>query len=248
MKHSEKKLDRIPYVHNWVRNLGSDVDGTTKNLVRLALSFPQKSYAAATPIIYDHIAAGLDRKTALKAAETTGRSNSRTIVREYVEAFFDYSEERNYRGLPTYDEMIEPFRIGKGLSVPVKPLINIVEHGKLVPIFTVGWASFPLSTFQRRLLATVLEDAVFSLSDFRHSPGEFVCFPKAGTGPEATRKPLVWKRGDLDLVSAYEMRDCLHMYIAALEKAKAILREMPEATKRPKDAPTADPRQFVLGV
>ena len=176
---------------------------------------------------------------------TKGRVNSRGIVAEYVGAFYDYDEVRKYSGKPTYDEMVEPFRIGKGLFVPVKPLVNIVENGKLVPIFSVGWATFPLSDFQMRLLATVLEDAVFSLSDFKNSPGEFICFPKAGKKQDATRKPHIWTRGDMNLLSQAELRDCLDMYLEALEEAKAILREMPEMSKQPaKKQPPANPNQL----
>lgn len=241
----EKKLERPPYVHNWVRNIGSDLDGTTKRLVRLALGFPVKTYGAAASIIIDRIISSLDRQTALKAALTTGRVNSREMVAEYINAFYDYDETRNYSGKPTYDEMIEPFRIGKGLTVPVKPLVNIVENGKLVPIFSVGWASFPFNRFQQRLLATVLEDAVFSLTDFRMSPGEFICFPKENNQPNADRKPLVWKRGDMELLTRNELRDCLDMYLDALAAAKAILREIPDHAKQPgKRPPSINPDQL----
>ena len=246
MTQFEKKLERTPYVYNWIRTIGNDVNSTTKNLVRLALSSLTKTYSAATPILIDRVVSSLDRDTAIKAASTTGRINSRQIVREYVEAFLDYDELRQYNGKPTFDQMVEPFRIGKGLIVPVKPLVNIVENGKLVPIFSVGWASFPLTKFQVRLLATVLEDSVFTLSDFKNSPGEFICFPKNGKGINAKRQPLVLKRGDVDLLPPAELRDCLHMYLDALEAAKAILREMPEAEKRPKEEKRPDPRQMQM--
>lgn len=241
----EKKLERPPYAHNWVRNIGSDLESTAKKLVHLALGFPVKTYGAAGGIIRDRIISSLDRETALKAALTTGRANSRQIVADYVSAFYDYDETRQYSGKPTYDEMVEPFRVGKGLVVPVKPLVNIVESGKLIPIFTVGWATFPLNNFQHRLLATIFEDAVFSLRDFKNSPGEFVCFPVTGKGEDAVRKPLVWTRGDVDLLSRAELRDCLAMYLAALDAAKDILREMPAKSAPAKEKrPTADPRQF----
>ncbi|MGH6808389.1 MAG: hypothetical protein ACREEJ_16350, partial [Ensifer adhaerens] len=153
----EKKLERPPYAHNWVRNIGPDLDSTVKKLVHFALGFPTKTYGAAGNIIRDRIVSSLDRDTAIKAAMTTGRVNSRGIVADYVRAFYDYDTIRQYSGKPTYDEMVEPFRVGKGLVVPVRPLVNIVEAGKLIPIFTVGWATFPLNNFQRRLLATMFE-------------------------------------------------------------------------------------------
>lgn len=83
--------------------------------------FPTTTYSAASPIIRDRIVYGLDRRTALIAAMSKGRANSRGIVVEYVEAFYDYDEKRGYFGKPCFDEIVEPFRVGKGLVVPVKP-------------------------------------------------------------------------------------------------------------------------------
>lgn len=177
----------------------------------------------------------LERETALNAAKTTGRKNSREIVTEYVEAFYGYDESRQYSGKPCFDEVIEPFRIGKGIVVPVKPLVTIVESGRLVPIFSVGWASMPLNLWQRRLLATVMEDAVFSLMDFRDSPGEFLCFPRKNDGSgKLIREPLIWKRGDFDLLSKEELRDCLEMYRSALEAAKRTIADDAVRGKEPK--------------
>jgi hypothetical protein len=246
MMQFERKLQRPPYVHNWIRNMGCDLESTTKKLVALALGFPTKSYAAATPIIFDCIVSDLDRNTAIKAAQSTGRPNSRDIVTEYVSSFYDWNEVRQYNGKPTFDEMIEPFRIGKGISVPVKPLVNIVENGKLVPIFSVGWASMPFNLFQMRLLATVLEDAVFSLTDFKMSPGEFVFLPKNGKEENAVRKPLVWRRGEMNLLSTSELRDCLHMYLEALDAAKAIVRDMPKKEKNKPKHPNETRNQLQL--
>ncbi|KQY27018.1 hypothetical protein [Rhizobium sp. Root482] len=245
MNRLEKKLERPPYIHNWVRNIGPDLQSTIKILVRLALGFPTKTYGAAAPIIRDRIVYSLDRETAAIAAMTTGRINSRSLVAEYVNAFCDFDDSRRYSGKPTYDEMIEPFRIGKGLSVPVKPLVNIVENGKLIPIFSVGWASLPFNKFQQRLFETVLEDAIFSLTDFRMSTGEFVFFPRESKHKNAARKAVIWKRGDMDKLPAEELSDCLHMYSQALEAAKAILREMPQREIRPGKKPdTPNPDQY----
>lgn len=229
------KLDKPPYAHNWVRYIYPEIGKTTRALVGFARGMPTTSYSAASPIIRDRVLMGLDRETAMTAARTTGRQNSREIVAEYVGAFFDYDETRRYYGKPCFDEIVEPFRAGKGILVPVKPLVTIVESGKLVPIFSVGWASMPLNLWQRRLLATVMEDAVFSLTDFRNSPGEFLCFPRRECEDgDTVREPLVWKRGDFDLLSKDELRDCLEMYLSALDAAKKILAADKAPDKKPR--------------
>jgi hypothetical protein len=68
---------------------------------------------------------------------------------------------------------------------------------------------------------TVLEDAVFSLTDFQNSPGEFISFPK-GDNSKA-RSPVVWKRGDYELLSRAEMKGQIESYLRALAIAKDII-------------------------
>jgi hypothetical protein len=187
------KIERPPYAHNWVRYNFPDLAKTTKALVAFIQSAPQITYAAGAPIVRDRIALKLDRATALKAAENKGHKKSRPYVREFVEAFYDYDETRNYSGLPSYDQYVAPFQVSRDIKIPVKPLIVISEEGILKPIFVVGWATMPLIDFQRRLLATVLEDAVFSLTDFQRSPGEFICFPRNEGSNSGQRSPLVWR-------------------------------------------------------
>lgn len=138
---------------------------------------------------------------------------------QFVSAFYDFDEVRNYSGMPSYDQFVEPYRASRDVKIPVKPLIVISEDGMLKPLFIVGWASMPLTLYQRRLLMTVIEDAVFSLTDFQRSTGEFVCFPRIGPN----RRPEVWQRGDFELLSRVAMEDQLAIYSEALAQAKEIL-------------------------
>jgi hypothetical protein len=147
---------------------------------------------------------------------------------EFVSAFYDFDEVRNYSGMPSYDQFVEPYRASRDVKIPVKPLIVISEGGMLKPLFIVGWASMPLTLYQRRLLMTVIEDAVFSLTDFRESTGEFVCFPRIGSD----RQPEVWNRGDFELLSRDAMEDQLAIYSEALAQAKEILGTAPKTAHR----------------
>jgi hypothetical protein len=218
-----KKIDRPPYVHNWVRFNHPDEPSTTKSIVTFLTETPQITYAAGQPIIRDRIALKLDRATALKAAANKGHQKSRPYVAEYVKAFYDYDEARNYSGLPSYDQYVAPYNISRDVRIPVKPLIVISEAGVLKPIFAVGWATMPLTNFQRRLLMTVLEDAVFSLTDFQSSPGEFISFPRAKGTNSGNRYPEVWKRGDFTLFTESEMKDQTELYLRAVSAAKLIV-------------------------
>ncbi|UGA43006.1 hypothetical protein HU230_0032725 [Bradyrhizobium quebecense] len=234
-----KKIDRPPFVHNWVRFNHPTELSTVKSIVSFMTGTPQISYAAGQPIIRDRIALKLDRDTALKAALNNGHKKSRPYVAEYVNAFYDYDDVRNYSGKPSYDQYVAPYSISRDTRIPVKPLIVISEAGVLKPIFIVGWATMPLTLFQRRLLMTVLEDAVFSLTDFQDSPGEFICFPRAkGTG--SGRYAEVWNRGDFVLLTESEMKDQTELYLRALATAKSIV-----AGTTPTEAPSQTERTSV---
>jgi hypothetical protein len=225
------KLDRPPYAHNWVRYNYPELEKTTNELVAFALGRPQITYAAGAPIVRDRIALKLDRETALKAAASKGHKKSRPYVIEYVNAFYDYDEVRYFSGRPSYDEYVAPFQISREVRIPVKPLIVIAERGILEPVFSVGWATMPLIRFQRRLLMTVFEDAVFSLTDFQNSKGEFICFPKAKRSNSDARTSEVWRRGDYDLLSKSELKEQVEIYLLALQKAKTIVAERMRTTK-----------------
>lgn len=236
-----KKIDRPPYVHNWVRYNHSDELKTTKSIVGFIQSVPQVTYGAGQPIIRDRIALKLDRNTAMTAALNRGHIKSRRHVAEYVSAFYDFDETRNYSGLPSYDQYVAPYIVNREIRIPVKPLIVISEDGMLKPIFVVGWASMPLTRFQQRLLMTVLEDAVFSLTDFQHSNAEFVCFPREDDSNSGNRRPLIWQRGDFDLLSGAEMKEQLEIYLRALSAAKALVAELEREKVSPAKRPEGDP-------
>jgi hypothetical protein len=243
-----KKIDRPPSAHNWVRYNYPDELKTAKAIVSFVTGAPQVTYAAAAPIIRDRMVLKLDRATALAAASTRGHIKSRPHVFEYVSAFLDYDEVRNYSGSPSYDQEVAAFQISRDIRLPAKPLVVISEGGILKPIFMVGWSTMPLTLHQRRLLMTVLEDAVFSLTDFQNSPGEFVSFPR-GDNSQA-RSPEVWRRGDFELLSPAEMKEQIEIYLAALSRARTIIaaRGLEENNEAEAEAPTSNPAQTEMDI
>jgi hypothetical protein len=228
-----KKIERPPSAHNWVRYIYPEELKMAKAIVTFVTAAPQVTYSAGLQIVRDRILFKLDRETADNAANNRGHRKSRPYVAEFVKAFIDYDEIRNYSGLPSYDQDVAAYQINRDIRVPVKPLVVISENGILKPIFVVGWATMPLVLRQRRLLMTMLEDAVFSLTDFQNSPGEFVSFPKGSNS--GSRSPEIWRRGDYELLGKSEMKEQIEAYLRALETAKSII-----AGKRPPEQPTAE--------
>jgi hypothetical protein len=167
---------------------------------------------------------------------------------ELLGAFQDYNAIRQFDGIPVFPEFIGQFVAGPDVSVPIKPTALLRENGVLKPLFIIPWATNGLGYYQRRLLASMYEDAVYSLTDLRASSGEVLIFPRNGYG---TRTVDRWLRDSYQLLSREELRDQVERFIAARAAARPIIadkfrereekKRREEATRR--DGPTApDPR------
>lgn len=240
------KLERIPFAHNWARYIHPSLDETVEALVGFARNVPRITYVDGQKIIYDRIVLKTDPMTAIRASQRGVHKKSRPHVESYVRAFLKWDQHIQLVGLPSITEEVQPFRLSRGLFVPVKPLVISAKGGKLQPFFSVGWATLPFSEFQYRLLMTVFEDALFSLEDYDDAEGLFAVFPKDGRKPDAARKPIVWKRGDFDLFSATQLRDIVEMYLDALVVAKEIIANDPAPDPAAPREPETDPRQLPL--
>lgn len=241
-----KNLDNPPYVHNWVRYNYPDLAKTTEGIVRFGRSIPQYTYQHAMKLLGDRLNLGVGWETLLTSAATEGRANSRALCVELLEAFRMFEEQHDLVGRRSYDFEVLPFKVSKNVRVPVRPLTSIVQGGRLEPVFVFGWASFPLTHFQIRLLMTVIEDAVFSLEDYSASKGHFLILPRDSN--DGIRRAKVWHRGDYDLLSDIELRSQIDIFMEALEAAKGILAVDPRPQKEDRSDRNPDPNQFELPI
>ena len=223
-----KKLDRIPAAPNFVRYNFEDLAKTLKAYVQFAKGMPSVTYAPGLMLIKDLVLGFSDPDQARKAVRLLRESPSRQANIEFVDAFCLYAEWRNYEATPAYSDFATFFSIGRELYVPVKPTLVAREDGQLKPIFIFGWKSVPLNTFQRRLLMTILDDAIFSLTDFQASDAEIVFMPEI----DGLRTPEIWHRGDYDLLSPIELRNQSEVFLSARSDAYPIIADWLR-TKRP---------------
>jgi hypothetical protein len=214
-----KKLDRIPAAPNFVRYNFDDLVKTVKAYVGFAKGMPTVSYVEGMKIIKDLVLGLIDAKQARIAADRLRESPSREAIIGFVDAFCSYAAYRNYTATPAFMDFATSYQIGRALFVPVKPTLVARENGKFIPIFAFGWKSVPLSSFQRRLLMTILEDAIFSLTDFQDSDAEIVFLPEI----DGIRQPEIWHRGDYQLLSAAELKNQMELFLSAREMAYPII-------------------------
>jgi hypothetical protein len=229
-----RKLDRIPGAPNFVRYNFEGLVKTVKAYVQFAKGMPTVSYAAGLTLIKDLVLGHIDAAQAKKAAGKIAESPSKKAVIEFVDAFCDYAAARGYQATPAYSDFTTYFQIGRDLYLPVKPTLVAREGGELKPVFVFGWKSVPLTTFQRRLLMTILEDAIFSLTDFESSDAEIVFLPES----DGKRSSEVWHRGDYQLLSSVELRNQMEIFLSAREQAYPIIADWLK-TKKPKHAEPA---------
>lgn len=216
-----RKLDRIPAAPNFVRYNFEELAKTVKAYVQFAKGMPTVTYVAGLTLIKDLVLGLIDVDQARKAARLSKESPSKIAVIEFVDAFCLFAEKRQYEATPAYSDFAASFQIGRDLYVPVKPTLVAREAGQLKPIFVFGWKSVPLTRFQRRFLMTILEDAIFSLTDFQSSDAEVVFLPEI----DGVRTPEVWNRGDYELLSQVELTNQLEIFLSARAAAYPIIEE-----------------------
>ena len=216
-----KKLDRIPAAPNFVRYNFDDLRKTLKAYVVFAKGMPTVSYVEGIKLIRDLVLGWSGPAQAKMAARQMKASPSKIAVIEFVDAFCAYAEQREFEGVPAFSEFSTSFVIGRDLFVPVKPTLVSRERGLFRPTFVFGWKSVPLNDFQRRLLMTILEDAIFSLTDFQSSDAEIVFLPEV----DGVRTPEVWRRGDYELLSDTQLRNQMELFLSAREQAYPIIAE-----------------------
>jgi hypothetical protein len=241
-----RKLDHPPSAPNWVRFIFDDVERTAKAILRFAKGQPPFNYQAAYIAIRDRIELGIELEAAIRVATSKGSPAGWTQNKELVEAFFEYDEGRKFSASNAIGFDREYFRVSRDVLVPVAPVSIIREKGQFIPIFVCGWTTNTLTLLQRRLLATVTDDAFLSLTDYQASPSEYLFFPKEPpSGSAKKREAEVWLRGDYELLSKAALDECVEIFVSARDMARQILLDEIEhlRAKAKEQAERAQPRR-----
>ncbi|WP_336800526.1 hypothetical protein [Kaistia sp. MMO-174] len=234
------KLDRPPSGPNWARFVHPDVNKTAKSILHFVKGVPPVTYRTGYTVIRDRIQFGIDLETAINSIRRSSAPKSRLPNEEFVKAFFEHDERRRYHGHRSIEFDKESFRISRDIVVPVAPLSVIHENGSFVPLFICGWSSLNLSLFQRRLLVTITEDAFLSLTDFQHSPAEFLFFPKPSSKLKQSRVSEIWHRGDYELLSNNEINEAVDNFLEARALARQVILDEKENAPRNQTESGAD--------
>lgn len=248
----EQKLKRPPSAPNWVRYNHVDQAATTKAIAQFALGFPRSALFQVYRAVADMVIWQIPVEDALKSVSRISDPLTVKLGREIVTAFAAYISESPLDGLEIFEETIGMFRVSRDVSVPVKPTFVILKDGKPTPVFLIGWTSLPFTTHQKRLLTTLIDDALLSLSDFSESEAIVIAAPRVG---RAGRKIVCWSTRDFLRLDARELAEQLDRYATgvtdAIPMVKAELERRASLQKgpaRPSEGarPPHDPNQYGL--
>ena len=236
------KLDRPPFVHNFVRLLGDDPDSTAKNIVGFVKGIPPFSYAPAYAVIKDRIQFGMPLSQALQSVLSKGTVSGRKHNEALVKSFYEWDDTRRYSASNIVEFERQWFRASRDVAVPVAPLCVLRESGEFVPVFLCGWGDISFSLLQSRLYLTICDDAFLSLEDFREAPAEFAFFPRVGDrnlsklkSCSHVRKPVIWKRDQYPLLSNAELNEVIEIFLEGRSIAKRMLIESSSSERRGPD-------------
>lgn len=178
-----KQLRRPPSVVNWASHNYRRLDETRRGLMQFALSPPRHSlgevYSICEAIVVDRI--GPDQ--ARKCIERIKHPATKRAASEVIPAFIGYVNDAGLEGISAFKGFRTPYPIGRApdgstMTVQVVPTFTVLGDAGLKPIFMVAWSSRSLTEYQKRLLSTIIKNAILTQQDFLGSDAEVICTPK----------------------------------------------------------------------
>jgi hypothetical protein len=221
-----EEMRRPPSLANWVRLNDRRQDETARRITRFVLAKPRYALAQVYRIISDYVTLGVSAATSRKSLDLILNPLVRKLGHEIATALIPWLDKHDIKGIRAFDGMVERFPIGRKIMVPVRPTFVYLREGKLVPVFVVGWSSNPLSGYQKRLLATMVQRTLLTQEDFYGSDALILFTPRQKYSKTAREVREMWVNKTW-VLSDEELRAQFDCYGNALDEAiPVILREL----------------------
>lgn len=221
-----QEMRRPPSLANWVRLNDRRRDETALRITRFVLSKPRHALGQVYQLIADYVTLGRDATNVRKGIDLITNPLVRKLGHEIATALIPWLDENDIKGVRAFDGMIERYPIGRGIMIPVKPTFVYNRDGKLTPVFIIGWTSSSLSVFQKRLLATMINEVILTQEDFEGSDALILFVPRMKFSKSHREVREMWI-GKSSLLTKDELRAQFHCYGNALDDAvPIILREL----------------------
>lgn len=216
------KIRKPPSLPNWVRLNHRRHDDTLLSITRFALGRPRHALMGVYDIVAAYATLGIDRATALKSLARLPDPRVRALGAEILAVILPWIDQNGMKGIQVFHDMSAFFPIGRGIMVPVKPTFVMLHDGKLEPVFVIGWASMPLSGYQKRLMATVIHEAILTQEGFEGSNATVIFTPRISSR-DRERHVRAWKVSEQPLLTSEELLAQFDRFGNALDDAVPLI-------------------------
>lgn len=221
-----EEMRRPPSLPNWVRLNERRRDDTARNITRFVLNKPRHALGQVYRLIADYVTLGVSAATTRAGIDLILNPLVRRLGHEIATALIPWLDQNEIKGIQAFEGMIERYPIGRNIMVPVKPTFVFNRQGSLTPVFVVGWSSVPLSGYQKRLLATMIYEAILTQEGFEASDALILFVPRPRFSKTSREVKPLWVT-QVARLSNEELREQFDCYGNALDDAiPIILREL----------------------
>jgi hypothetical protein len=222
------KLNHPPSGHNFVKLLDITPEGVASKITGMVKRKIRFTYQPSLACIRDLLSLSVAPETLFKAIEKSRPPLGRVHNASLLSAFIEHDKSRGYSTLKYVDSDRFFYRVSQELKVPLSPTAVAIEDGQYLLIFVCGWNAVDFSEMQHRFMWTMLNDAVFSLTDFLNCKAEYCFYPKktALVGEhivQELRSPMTVVRGVYSPLSKKEMDELVEIFLKGRDLAKSQL-------------------------
>jgi hypothetical protein len=177
-----------------------------------------------TDIVRLVVVDGIDDETAYKCLGAITNARTKAYGRQILRAFLPYARKSGWKGVQIFKDLMEKYPVAANVDVPVRPTFVINQDGKIIPYFVICWAEIGLTHYQRRILTTVIRDAILTLEEFLGSEAVIVCVPRHSFS-KTERHVVEWNLDDYPPLSTDEKAELFERYGNALAEAERMILE-----------------------
>jgi hypothetical protein len=199
LEKRKQRLLRLPSVENWTRNNRPRFDDTLFALANFDRNPPQFGLREVRTFCALFAQGRISFRDVMEKIEAIRHPAVRASARQVLPGLAAYLKRTSMEGLEAFHGFritypIGPRPGGGTLAIPITPTFVGLRNDALVPVFVIPWAKLSFNDFQKRLMSSILKDALLSHQEFIRSDCEIVAFPKIENDdvPEDVRYECSW--------------------------------------------------------
>ncbi|MEE4350914.1 MAG: hypothetical protein V2J26_11860 [Pacificimonas sp.] len=217
-----KKVRTPPSLPNWVLLNHSRRYDTSRSIARFVLGSPKFNLFPILAFIIDFVTLQVPKADVMSAVRSLKNSKVRTLGEEVLEAVLPWLEAENIRGLRVFQNFKVMYPIGRGVFVPVVPTFTFNDAGKLTFVFVIPWAEVRFNRYQKRLLLTLIHEAILTQEDFLDADA-LVLFTPRHKLDKKTRFVKRLRMGDVQFLTREQLVEQFDRFGNALDDAVPIV-------------------------